>query len=75
MRDGSSRLTCVVKNRRAARQLALDVLYESEIRGNLPIEALETRESEGWVIPLTGDDQSVTLTDMDEPPDPRSSTT
>jgi N utilization substance protein B len=57
-----------VRNRRAARQLALDVLYECEIRGSLPTEALATREKEGWVIPTSGDDQTVTLTDVDEPP-------
>ena len=48
-----------MKARRAARQLALDVLYESEIRGNLPIEALAMRESEGWVV--TADEDSPAL--------------
>ena len=57
-----------MRNRRAARQLALDVLYESEIRGNLPTEALSLRELEGWVIPTSGDDQTVSLTEVDEPP-------
>ena len=57
-----------MKTRRAARQLALDVLYESEIRGNLPAEALESREKEGWVIPGSGDDQSVGLVEVEEPP-------
>lgn len=57
-----------MRNRRAARQLALDVLYESEIRGSLPSDALASRESEGWVIPTSGDDQSLPLTDIDEPP-------
>jgi N utilization substance protein B len=48
-----------VRTRRAARELALDVLYESEIRGTLPLEALEVREREGWVIPTSGDDRAV----------------
>ena len=40
-----------MRARRAARRLALDVLYEAEIRDRLPLEALEAREREGWVIP------------------------
>ena len=48
-----------MRTRRAARELALDVLYESEIRGLLPLEALEDREREGWVIPTSGDDRAV----------------
>jgi transcription antitermination protein NusB len=40
-----------VRARRTARRLALDVLYEAEIRDRLPLEALEAREREGWVIP------------------------
>jgi N utilization substance protein B len=46
----------------------LDVLYESEIRGTLPVEALEVRRREGWVIPTPGDDQSVFLVGIDEEP-------
>lgn len=48
-----------MKARRAARQLALDVLYESEIRGNLPVEAMKMREDEGWVVP--SDDETTLL--------------
>ena len=48
-----------MKARRAARQLALDVLYESEIRGSLPVEALALREKEGWVV--TTDEDSANL--------------
>ena len=55
-----------MKGRRAARQLALDVLYESEIRGTLPLEALSARESEGWVIPT--EEEAVTLVPLDEEP-------
>jgi N utilization substance protein B len=50
-----------VKARRAARRLALDVLYEAEIRDTLPSEALEARRSGGWVI--------ATASDSEEPPD------
>ena len=39
-----------MKERRAARRLALDVLYEAEIRDRLPAEALVARGSEGWVV-------------------------
>lgn len=41
--------------------MAIDVLYEAEIRGSLPSEALEQRQQSGWVIPtsddLSGEDQ------------------
>lgn len=57
-----------MKGRRAARQLALDVLYESEIRGNLPLEALSARESEGWVIP--SEEEAVTLVALESEPSP-----
>jgi N utilization substance protein B len=40
-----------VRSRRTARRLALDVLYEAEIRDRLPLDALAARENEGWVIP------------------------
>lgn len=46
----------------------MDVLYESEIKGNLPTEALGNREREGWVIPGSGDDQSIALIGVEEPP-------
>lgn len=44
-----------MKPRRAARRLALDVLYEAEIRDVLPHEAFEMRAKEGWVVPAPGD--------------------
>lgn len=50
-----------MKDRRAARRLALDVLYEAEIRDELPSEALEARRSGGWVV--------ATASDSEEPPD------
>ena len=55
-----------MKERRAARRLAIDVLYESEIRGTLPTEALAARQEAGWVIP-TSEDLSEALGD-EEPP-------
>jgi N utilization substance protein B len=44
-----------MKSRRAARRLALDVLYEAEIRDVLPQEAFEMRRSDGWVVPAPDD--------------------
>ena len=38
-------------HRRLARRLAIDVLYEAEIRDTLPIEAFDARIEEGWVVP------------------------
>ncbi len=46
-----------MKERRAARRIAVDVLYEAEIRGSLPSEALDERQRAGWVVP-TADDLS-----------------
>ena len=42
--------------RSAARRLALDVLYEAEIRGSLPLEAFESRRGYGWAVPTAGDE-------------------
>jgi N utilization substance protein B len=39
----------VVRTRRSARRLALDVLYEAEIREQLPVEALASRRVDDWV--------------------------
>ena len=39
-----------MKDRRQARQLAVDVLYEAEIRDLLPSEALRRRETGEWVV-------------------------
>ena len=44
-----------MKGRRAARRLALDVLYEAEIRGRPPVEAFLEREHHGWVVPAAED--------------------
>ena len=40
-----------MKERRLARRIALDVLYDSEIRGRLPTESLEERRRAGWSLP------------------------
>lgn len=39
-----------VEERRAARRLALDVLYESEIRNMTPLEAYRERDRLGWTV-------------------------
>ena len=45
-----------MKERRAARRLALDVLYEAEIRDLLPEEALGGHRAGGWVVPGADDE-------------------
>jgi transcription antitermination protein NusB len=52
-----------MKERRAARRLALDVLYEAEIRDALPLEAWDVRTHDGWVIPAP-DDSDLELLDV-----------
>lgn len=47
-----------MKARRSARRLALDVLYEAEIRDMLPVEAFDARRAEGWVLASGSDDDS-----------------
>jgi transcription antitermination protein NusB len=54
------------KLRRSARRLALDVLYEAEIRDLLPIEAFDVRELGGWVLAADSEDG----VDPDEGPGP-----
>lgn len=44
-----------MKARRSARRVALDVLYEAEIRDLLPAEAWKLREDAGWAM-SSGDD-------------------
>jgi transcription antitermination protein NusB len=55
-----------MKPRRVARRLALDLLYEAEIRSLLPGEALERRGDDGWVIRA---DSDVPEEDLDVPAD------
>jgi N utilization substance protein B len=52
--------------RSAARRLALDVLYEAEIRGSLPLEALELRSTDGWVLATASDEDEAA--ESPEPP-------
>lgn len=40
-----------MQTRTRARRLALDVLYEAEIRSCLPLDAFGLREEEGWEMP------------------------
>ena len=48
-----------MQSRRAARTLALDVLYEAEIRDALPLEAFDMRSESGWVLPTEADDHTL----------------
>lgn len=52
------------RERRAARRLALDVLYEAEIRDELATDRLAAHQREGWVIPPVSDEDD---TEGDEP--------
>lgn len=47
-----------MKSRRVARRLALDVLYEAEIRDELPEEAWKARSEGGWVVPTAEDEDA-----------------
>lgn len=47
-----------MKGRRAARSLALTVLYEAEIRADSPIERLRAHGAAGWELPHDTDDDS-----------------
>jgi transcription antitermination protein NusB len=51
-----------MKERRLARRLALDVLYEGEIRDRLPVEAWDVRDTDGWVL-LSPTDEEVDVGD------------
>ena len=52
-------------SRRQSRRLALDVLYEAEIRDQLPVDAFEARRRTGWVQATPDDDGSRPPTDPD----------
>jgi N utilization substance protein B len=45
-----------LKARRSARRIALDVLYEAQIRDLLPSEAWKLREAEGWAMSSGADE-------------------
>jgi transcription antitermination protein NusB len=59
-----------VKERRAARRLALDVLYEAEIRDLLPLEAFATRRDEGWVAEIPDEEAPRIEGGLEEEPAP-----
>jgi transcription antitermination protein NusB len=44
-----------MKGRRAARRLAVDALYEAEIRDQLPLDTFELQQQGGRVVPAAGD--------------------
>lgn len=44
-----------MRARRIARRLALDVLYEAEIRGQLPTDTFEDRQGLGWYAGVPAD--------------------
>lgn len=50
-----------MKERRLARRIALDVLYDAEIRDRLPTESLEERRRLGWMV--SGDDEGRAVED------------
>ena len=52
-----------MKARRVARQIALDVLYEAEIREMLPLDAFRMRQSAGWGNPQDSDDPAAVIED------------
>ena len=56
-----------MKARRAARRLAVDVLYEAEIRDELPVPVFANRREQGWVIALPDDDGGLTAGDQPDP--------
>lgn len=56
------------RSRRTARRLALDVLYEAEIRDDLPLEAWGARRSEGWIVP--SDDETADPSAPEKEPEP-----
>ena len=45
-----------MKHRHTARRIALDVLYEAEIRDSLPSQAFDARERDGWVVAVGDED-------------------
>ena len=45
-----------MKARRSARRLALDVLYEAEIRDALPVDVLDAHHAGEWVVPPVSED-------------------
>lgn len=48
-----------MKGRRAARRMALDALYQAEIRDRLPVDTFDSQQSEGRVIPTPDEGPAV----------------
>lgn len=60
-----------MKGRRTARRLAVDALYEAEIRDQLPLETFDQHQHGGRVIPAAGD--TVEGAETDDPSEPSES--
>ena len=56
-----------MKGRREARKLAVDALYESEIRGRLPVETFDIQQKQGRVLPGAGDVEGTGSGHQDDP--------
>lgn len=52
-------MSSIHKERRAARGLALDVLYQAEIRDQLPLDALSSQGEGGWSLPSDNEHEGV----------------
>ena len=48
-----------MKGRRAARRMAVDALYEAEIRGRLPVDTFEIQQASGGIDPSPEEDPPV----------------
>ncbi|MBA3350121.1 MAG: transcription antitermination factor NusB [Actinobacteria bacterium] len=57
-----------MKSRRAGRRLALDVLYEAEIRGSSATEVFTWHQMEGWVTLGPADEESPKDTEHSDRP-------
>lgn len=57
-----------MKSRRAGRRLALDVLYEAEIRGRSATEVFTSHQSGGWVTLGPADEESQEDTEHSDQP-------
>ena len=55
--------------RRVARRLALDILYEAEIRDRLPLDAWRSHAAGGWVRPGPGEEEGEPIAVDEEIPD------
>lgn len=58
-------MSSLTKDRRTARILALDALYQAEIREQLPVEALSLLRRQGWSVTIPDPPEP----DLDPPPE------